>query len=188
MNLRLLDQEIKFIAFNEIRKPSAAINAKLHDRRQDLSFLSSQVGLAMNWIPKSISDQLIAIREISQEERIYVGIPHEMLSDILKRSEFLERFLIDSFNLLISSTTVLEAEIAAEQGIRAQRLTTLAFLYIPISFVTSIFGMNVKEINESTLPIWIVLVVAVITLGFTAALFTVYAWWERNHLRRKQRN
>lgn len=34
-------------------------------------------------------------------------------------------------------------------AIRGQRLTRLAFLYIPMSFVTGVFGMNVMEINGS---------------------------------------
>jgi len=30
-----------------------------------------------------------------------------------------------------------------------------AFLYVPFSFVTGIFGMNMKEINGSPLPMWV---------------------------------
>jgi Mg2+ and Co2+ transporter CorA len=81
---------------------------------------------------------------------------------------------MDSFNLLISSTSVMQAELAIEQGIRGQRLTTLAFLYIPLSFVTGIFGMNVKEINGSPLSVWVSVVALAITAMITAAIFIGY--------------
>jgi Mg2+ and Co2+ transporter CorA len=36
-----------------------------------------------------------------------------------------------------------------------QKITQLAFLYVPLSFVTNILGMNVKNINGSPLPMWV---------------------------------
>jgi hypothetical protein len=112
-----------------------------------------QVELAKAWIPISVNKELNAIKAIAQDEWSYIGLPCGMLMEILKQHNLLERFLMDSFNLLITSTSVLEAELAIEQGIRGQRLTTLAFPNVPLSFVTSIFGMNMKEINGSPLSV-----------------------------------
>ena len=55
---------------------------------------------------------------------------------------------------VIGSNSILKAEAIKEQAQRGQVLTRLAILYAPLSFVASIFGMSVKEINGSPLPIW----------------------------------
>lgn len=47
----------------------------------------------------------------------------------------------------------------------------LAFIYVPLTTVTSIYGMNIQQINGSGHNIWIVVVTAAIAL-----LATVYAW------------
>lgn len=183
-NLRYLDQDIKRIGFKEIRKPTTNINNQLHDRRQDLVYLYEQVAIARKWMPQSVKDQLHAINVAAQREGKYMGFPDEMLKDILKRSEVLEKFLMDSFNILASSTSVLVAEQSVEQGIRGQRFATLAFLYIPLSFVTGIFGMNVREINGSPLSVWVFAVVLGITIVLTAVIFIIYAGWEKHRVRR----
>jgi Mg2+ and Co2+ transporter CorA len=183
-NLRFLDQDIKHIGFKEIRNPNAAINNRLHDRREDLISLREQVELASDWIPQSVNDELTAIKALAQKDQCYIGLPNQLFLDILKRSELLEKFLMDSFNLLISTTSVMEAELAIEQGIRGQRLTTLASLYIPLSFVTGVFGMNVKEINGSPLSVWVSVVALGIIAVVTAAIFVGYTSWESLRPRR----
>jgi Mg2+ and Co2+ transporter CorA len=81
---------------------------------------------------------------------------------------------MDSFTLLMSSISILEAASINEQARQGQMITRLAFLYVPLSFVTSIFSMNVREIKSLPLPIWVpiasFLIVSLCTLG-------VYVLW-----------
>jgi Mg2+ and Co2+ transporter CorA len=77
---------------------------------------------------------------------MYIGYPDLILQDILEQANVLEKFLMDSFTLLMSSISVLEAGFIREQAQQSQMITRLAFLYVPLSFVTSIFGMNVKAL------------------------------------------
>lgn len=84
---------------------------------------------------------------------------------------------MDSFNLLMSSMSVLEARRSIEQAERAQRLTLLAFIYFPLSFVTGVFGMNVKEINGSPLSLSVFFAVLAIATALTGALFAGFVWW-----------
>jgi len=99
----------------------------------------------------------------------YIGCPGLILQDILQQANVLEKFLMDSCTLLMSSISVMEAGSIKEQTQQGQMITRVAFLYAPLSFVTSIFGMNVKEINGSPLPVWVpvaaFLVVSTCTLG-----------------------
>ena len=173
-NFRFLDREIKRIGLYEIREPSTNMNNSLHDRRRDLCNLQDQVEMALTWMPDSVHIKLRAIISAASNERVYIGLPGQMLSDISKRSRSLEQFLMESFNILISSTSVVEAELAVEQGIRSQRLAILAFLYVPLSFVTGIYGMNVKEINGGTLSIWVAVVTLAVTLALTTIAYLLY--------------
>ena len=51
----------------------------------------------------------------------------------------------------------------------------VTFIFLPISFVTSVFGMNFKQLGQGTLPIWIWAVITVPLL--IASIVTV----ERGH-------
>ena len=53
-------------------------------------------------------------------------------------------------------------------------LTQLAFIFVPLTFVTSIFGMNVEEMTETGPRIWTLIITAVCIVG--AVLFS----WARN--------
>lgn len=56
-------------------------------------------------------------------------------------------------------------------------VTVLAFVFIPISVSSSIFGMNVQEINDTGHPIWTFVVTAVVLLAFSGL-----AWLWRHRL------
>lgn len=103
--------------------------------------------------------------------------PVDRLITIKREARDLERFLMDSFQLLMSSISVLETQRGAEQALisieqaaRTTRLTQLAFIYVPLTFVTSIFGMNVKEISEPLPPLWVCFVTLAVVAAGTAAL------------------
>jgi hypothetical protein len=62
---------------------------------------------------------------------------------------------MDTFQLLMSTINTLDAQTSLEQAARGSRLTWLAFIYAPLSFVTGMYGMNVKEINGSPVSAWV---------------------------------
>jgi hypothetical protein len=51
-----------------------------------------------------------------------------------------------------------------EQAVTVNRLTKLAFIFIPLNFVTSAFGMNLIELGTGKAELWMVFV-ACVTLG-----------------------
>jgi hypothetical protein len=85
----------------------------------------------------------------------------------------LEKFLMESFTLLMSSISVMEAGSIKDQAQEGQMTIRLAFLHVPFSFVTDIFDMNVREINGSPLLMWVpgagFLVVSACTLGILSS-------------------
>jgi Mg2+ and Co2+ transporter CorA len=132
----------------------------------------------LKWIPPLVNAELEAIKECLSAAK-YIGYPDAILQDVLQSTAALQRFLMDTFHLLLSSLSIQEAEASKKHAHRGNMLTQLAFTYVPLSFVTGIFGMNVKEINGSPLSIWTSVVALIVTSAFTATMFLIYRKWER---------
>ncbi|KAI5849898.1 hypothetical protein BZA05DRAFT_419697 [Tricharina praecox] len=53
--------------------------------------------------------------------------------------------IVASFEALMSTMSIIESRNAVSQGESISKLTELAFIFIPLSFATSFFGMEIKE-------------------------------------------
>lgn len=175
-NHRMLKNRIRQIAFKEIRRPNVEITTSLHDCRQSLDGLRIDISYTKAWLPPIVHQQLTESRKFIGPDG-YVGLPGEILHAICVEAEATEKFLMDTYQLLMSSISVLDSQTGIEQAHRGQILTQLALVYLPFSFVTGIFGMNVKEINGSALSIWVCLPVLVVTVIVTALLLKLYTFW-----------
>lgn len=54
-------------------------------------------------------------------------------------------------------------------------LTAVATFFIPLSFVSSLFGMNVKEISAESTPIWIFFLIAI---ALASISLLVLGYWK----------
>jgi Mg2+ and Co2+ transporter CorA len=172
-NVRALQQKIEYISFNDLRKPSilGETNDLLHDCRQDLALLRAGLLETGKYLPTEVVDWFEEWAKIEGVQKSSHRGINESLSQILDGIDKLSSFLMDSFQLLISTVSTLDAKHSFEEGKRSTLLTQLAFIYIPLSFVTGIFGMNVKEINSSPLSLWVAVVSLVIIVIITAGIF-----------------
>jgi hypothetical protein len=173
-NHRYLKSRIKRIAFEDIRRPSIKITDSLHDCRESLENLRSEVSHTKSWIPAVVHEEMTEVRALLGEEG-YVDLPGDRLQIISDEAETTEKFLMDTYQLLMSSISVLDSQTSIDQARRAQTLTQLALVYVPFSFVTGIFGMNVKELNGSSLSVWVCVPVLAATLITTMVVFKVHA-------------
>ena len=105
--------------------------------------------------------------------------PVESHQRVLDQTVELDRLLMEMFQLLMSSISVRDSELSIEQSQRATRLTQLAFIYVPLSFVTGIFGMSVQEISATGLSIWVCFVTLAIVVILTVGIFWVLIPAER---------
>ena len=116
---------------------------------------------------------------------------------LLKRGTSLHQRTTDAIGVLMSSMSISESHKAIEQAERVGRLTFLAFFFVPLSFTTSLFGMNIKE-WEKGLPLkaWFALSLPVTILAIATffldvdrpakALWTkVSNWWRSGGERRR---
>ena len=106
------------------------------------------------------------------------GTPARMHHSTLEEAIKLEKLLMETFQLLMSSISVQDARMGVEQSqisnrqsLRATQLTILASIYVPLSFVTGVFGMNLKQLNGSGLSIWVFFVAMAIAAIVTGIIF-----------------
>ncbi|RSL54937.1 hypothetical protein CEP54_009622 [Fusarium duplospermum] len=73
---------------------------------------------------------------------------------ILDRMISLHTRTTEAITVLMSSMSISESQRAIGQAQRVGKLTFLAFIFVPLSFTTSFFGMNVTQIEDTNLGIW----------------------------------
>ena len=81
-------------------------------------------------------------------------------SFLIHRCERLVTRCENSSSILVSAEQLLEAQKGIGQAQEIRGLTKLAFVFIPLTFVAGLFGMNVSEFKGNP-SIWIYFVVAV---------------------------
>jgi len=71
------------------------------------------------------------------------------------------------------------------QAQRATLLTILAAIYLPLTLVTGIFGMNIFEISEHAPRFWACILGVVVIGGATAVGSFGYWYWYRGYKAKK---
>lgn len=92
---------------------------------------------------------------------------------LLKRMETLHDRTAQAITTLMSSISIAEAQRAREQATRVNRITFLAFVFVPLSFTTGFFGMNVTELGNDRIGLkwWAVMTACVV--GASLAVFFI---------------
>jgi hypothetical protein len=83
-------------------------------------------------------------------------------SELSRRCESVSQILADTIK-------VIEARKSLDQTLKINRLTRLAFVFVPLGFIASLFGMNVN-VFQGDPPIWIFFAVAVPVSALTFLL------------------
>ena len=81
--------------------------------------------------------------------------------ELLARAESVGVLCADTVDLILNGAMLRESQKAIQKAYDQRRLTILAYLFLPLSFVSSLFGMNVKELGQGTQGIWLPFVVLV---------------------------
>lgn len=124
----------------------------------------------------------------SRKARIKLESIERDFKHLLDRSEALHNRATEAITVLMSTMSISESRKAIQQTERVSKLTFLAFVFVPLSFTTSFFGMNVKQLGESDLGIhwWFVLSVP-ITVMAVALYFIDVSWilpWVKTFVRK----
>jgi len=76
------------------------------------------------------------------------------LKSLLNHLSALRVRTTETLDLLIASTTIAQSSLVINQTSGINKLTELAFFFVPLSLVTSIFSMQVIEFTEAPPAIW----------------------------------
>jgi CorA-like Mg2+ transporter protein len=95
--------------------------------------------------------------EDRQREKVdaAAGILLRDYKDLLRRAEDLYDRCNKGTQIMMSNASIRESQKAIVQAEEVTKLTRLAFIFIPLSFLCSFFGMNFKQLGTGTLSIWI---------------------------------
>lgn len=97
----------------------------------------------------------------------------EDFEDLLARAVELRRRCTEGMGIMMNRAVVAESRKAIEQNERLKRLTLLASFFIPLSFTTSLFGMNFVEFGQGKQPLWLFAAVSVPVLMLS---YCAYVW------------
>ena len=96
----------------------------------------------------------------------------EDFKKLTKMTEQLHTQCTATIGLLMNEIVIVESREARLQAARLKKLTFLAFIFVPLSFTTSFFGMTIRELgaDAGSLSIWawfsLSLPLLLVTLGF----------------------
>ncbi|KAF2118093.1 hypothetical protein BDV96DRAFT_377625 [Lophiotrema nucula] len=111
--------------------------------------------------------------ESKKEIRATIQQSYEDLQDARKRVD-------STFQNLMSTMSIVESRKAIQEAETVSKLTKLAFFFIPLTFVASIFGMNIIEFDHE-LKVWLW---AVISVGVTFSSYVFLLWGDITSLLR----
>lgn len=145
-------------------KPNMQVLERLHDARVNLDFAIPAIDHSITLLEHRRAHPWPAVytRSLPDSDLADKIIALELdFRDLLSEANRLETLVTQYFNTLMSTLSLQESqrgiqtgEISLRQSSSMARLTQLAFLYVPLSFVTGVFGMNIQEINDTGRHIW----------------------------------
>lgn len=164
-SLRYFTKGVKDVSFSNMEKPRRDTALIMHELREDLEYLKAEVEKAVRYAPPTLARYF----EASASSQVYqtAGSPLVFLEQIQRDAAALDDFLTNSLHLLLATIALRDSE-------RADMLTWLAAVYVPLSFVTGIFGMNLRELSDPSPPVWLCLEVLGVVLLVTAAMVVLY--------------
>lgn len=121
------------------------------------------------------------------------GLPtvHKDFDEVANKAEYIYRAYQDALNYGTSMASLMITRLNMKQNRNMQRLNILALVYIPLSFVATIFGMNVDVLANNKARWWETLIgIAIMyTLTGIALLLVNFVNWGKvaGHLRRRLR-
>lgn len=135
-----------------------------NDRREmveDLMYEAAALSSALDHVTDFVQDLegLPNMHPEAQEAKY-----HEVLAywrEVLNDGRRVTRMVQSHTQSEIGLWTIQASQRSIKEAVSVKRLTLLAFIFIPLSFVTSLYGMNVKEISGDGVRLWVFFVTAI---------------------------
>jgi hypothetical protein len=151
------------------------------DYRDSTDILDRQWA-SLDIVFRDISNSTQAISRIAPENSEKFHTLLQDYRDLLDQAEQLRTKLTSVLQRDVSLAALSESRKSIRQADSIRRLTLLAFVFVPLNFVTSFFGMNTKEFGTGKVKLWICFTVAsvvTLTVLVTAGVLRgLEQWWK----------
>jgi Mg2+ and Co2+ transporter CorA len=130
------------------------LGADLHNHLLEAAGTMTRQNVA--WI-RSTLQELSEWNDHINKSRHILNLPEELEDEMLELKNDLRSLQSRSeqtLNLLVASTGIAQSALVINQTSGINKLTELAFFFIPLSFITAIFSMQVVEFTESPPKMW----------------------------------
>lgn len=142
------------------------------------------------WKANKLTRDLSGVRELLRElKKITAGNSTGSQKSLLDLKELISEALEDAYDVLnlasdmkqtaIGTMAIQESRKSIQEAISVKRLTQLAFVFIPLSYVSSLFGMNINEMTGNGPRLW-----KFVATSF-ALLIGVLAIWSLSEMMQK---
>ena len=126
-------------------------------------------------LKKDLSKTSDSIRDAQRRHPVLLSESIVMDCEELNvRAQQLQDDFRDLLNRYVGLASLQESKKSIEQAESVRQLNRLAFLFLPLSFATSLLGMNVVEFGQGTLEIWVFFPVAV---GISLMVLALYLYY-----------
>lgn len=182
-------QFLNFVA-KQLTTYHNSVNYKdLESAQQDYGYIKALLDSHVQHLQRPI--QFLRGQEWNQRQDVAGREPAGLMVDkstvtiredfdyLIRRAEALSKQCTDKIAASISRALMENSRNSIEQATAQKRLTLLAFLFLPASLTSSLFGMNFAELGNGSLPLWIFFAVLIpmLVLSLILGFWTVI--WER---------
>ncbi|KAL5608461.1 hypothetical protein FOBRF1_008958 [Fusarium oxysporum] len=132
----------------------ADLGADLHIHLLEAAGTMTRQNVA--WIRSTLQELSEWIGHFKKSKNI-LNLPEELeeeMAELMADLQSLQSRSEQTLNLLVASTGIAQSSLVIDQTSGINKLTELAFFFIPLSFITSVFSMQVAELTESPPKMW----------------------------------
>lgn len=166
-----LDASIKDICLRKIRdrRKGRDLVDSLHDLREYLSNLRVSLEETVFYAADGVQDYYKELKRMNPNMNMR-RTPVEGHEATKQSADQLHVFFTENIQLLLGIISIQDAQHSIQQTHQSTILTALATVYLPLSLATSVFGMNLQEMNGSGPKIWIFVIVCAVLLVLTSVI------------------
>ncbi|KAM0342629.1 hypothetical protein ACHAPU_009359 [Fusarium lateritium] len=132
----------------------ADLGANLHMHLLEAAGTMTRQNVA--WIRSTLQELGEWVEHINKSRHI-LNLPEELQDEIIELSDNMQSLgsrCEQTLNLIVASTAIAQSSLVIDQTSGINKLTELAFFFIPLSFITAVFSMQVEELNDNPPKMW----------------------------------
>lgn len=151
--------------------------------RYEISIIEKQL---TNFVQAVHVETVLSLTKLHQDMKgdLHSQPSSQLASNALKRLKDMTEQINRSYADLQSEVSIIDSQRSIQEAESVSKLTELAFVFIPLTFAASIFGMEVKELSDPA-PLYAFVLTS---LGFVAIAYWARLTIRSDGIRRRQRS